>query len=228
MKDFSTLEKKLELKFKKKDLMVQAFCHRSFLNENPDCNLEHNERLEFLGDAVIELVVTEYLYKNFKNSEGELTSWRASLVNSEILAKVAKSLDFNEYLLLSQGETKDTGKARKYILANTFESVVGAIYLDRGYKTCQDFIKKYLLNELPHIIKNGLFKDAKSRFQEESQERIGFTPTYNVLEEMGPDHAKNFIIGVFLGEELIAKGEGSSKQEAEVEAAKNALEIKNW
>ena len=228
MKDFTPFEKKLNLKFKKKDLLFQAFCHRSYLNENPDFYLEHNERLEFLGDAVLELVVTEYLYQNYKNPEGELTSWRAALVNADILSRVAKNLDFNDCLLLSQGETKDVGKARKYILANTFEALIGAIYLDRGYKVCREFIGKYLITELPNILKNDLFKDAKSRFQEEAQERTGVTPAYKVLEDWGPDHAKNFIIGVFLGEELIAKGEGSSKQEAEVEAAKNALVIKNW
>ena len=228
MKDFSPLEKKLNLKFKKKELLVQAFCHRSYLNENPDFYLDQNERLEFLGDAVLELVVTEYLYQNYKNPEGELTSWRASLVNADMLSRVAKNLDFNDSLLLSQGETKDVGKARKYILANTFEALIGAIYLDRGYKACREFLEKYLITELPNILKNGLFKDAKSSFQEEAQERTGATPVYKVLEDWGPDHAKNFIIGVFLGEELIAKGEGSSKQEAEVEAAKNALAIKNW
>jgi ribonuclease-3 len=145
-----------------------------------------------------------------------------------MLAKIAQNLDFSDFLLLSQGEAKDTGKARKYILANTFEALIGAIYLDRGYKSCREFIEKYLITELSNILKNGLFKDAKSSFQEEAQERTGVTPNYKVLDDWGPDHAKHFIIGVFLGEELVAKGEGSSKQEAEVEAAKNALEIKNW
>jgi ribonuclease-3 len=184
--------------------------------------------LEFLGDAVLELVVTEYLYKNYKNPEGELTSWRAALVNADCLAGMAKELDFNDFLLLSQGEAKDTGKARNYILANTFEAFIGAIYLDRGYKKAQEFIEKNLIKELPKILKQGLFKDAKSRFQEEAQERVGITPAYKVLEEWGPDHAKRFLIGVFLDKDLIAKGEGLSKQEAEVEAAKNGLKTKNW
>lgn len=229
MKDFSLLEKKLDLKFKNKDLLIQAFCHRSYLNENPDFYLEHNERLEFLGDAVLELVVTEELYQKYpKKSEGELTNWRAALVNARQLSEVARDLDFNDFLLLSRGEAKELGKARQYILANTFEALIGAIYLDQGYSVCQNFIKKYLTIKLPEIIEKGLFKDAKSRFQEEAQERVGITPTYQVLEEWGPDHAKHFIVGVFLGKELVAKGEGSSKQEAELEAAQNALEIKSW
>jgi ribonuclease-3 len=229
MKDFSKLEKKLSLKFKNKDLLTQAFIHRSYLNENPDFYLENNERLEFLGDAVLELVVTENLYQNYpQKSEGELTNWRAALVNAKMLSEIAKDLDFNDFLLLSRGEAKELGKARQYILANTFEALIGAIYLDQGLAPCKDFIKKYLIVKLPHIIEAGLFKDAKSRFQEEAQERAGVTPTYKVLEEWGPDHAKHFIIGVFLDKESIAKGEGSSKQEAEEEAAKNALEIKDW
>lgn len=229
MKEFSSLEKKLGLKFKNKDLLTQAFCHRSYLNENPDFSLEHNERLEFLGDAVLELVVTEELYREYpQKSEGELTNWRAALVNAKTLTEVASDLGFNDFLLLSRGETKELGKARQYILANTFEAFVGAIYLDQGYKPCENFIKKYLIAKLSEIIKKGLFEDGKSRFQEEAQERAGITPTYKVVEEWGPDHAKHFIIGVFLDKELVAKGEGSSKQEAEERAAKNALAIKGW
>jgi len=229
MKDFSLLEKKLNLTFKNKDFLIQAFVHRSYLNENPDFYLPHNERLEFLGDAVLELIVTQYLYQKYpKKSEGELTNWRAALVNTKQLSEIAKDLDFNDFLLLSRGEAKELGKARQYILGNTFEALIGAIYLDQGYQACEDFIKKYLTVKLPEIIEKGLFKDAKSRFQEEAQERVGITPSYQVLEEWGPDHAKQFIIGVFLGENLVAKGEGSSKQEAEEEAAKEALAIKNW
>jgi len=229
MKDFSLLEKKFGLKFKNKDFLIHAFVHRSFLNENPDFKLPHNERLEFLGDAVLEQVVTEYLYQKYpQKSEGELTNWRAALVNARILGDLAKDLGFNDFLLLSRGEAKEIGKARQYILANTFEAFVGGLYLDQGYEVCQNFIEKHLIKELPHIIEAGLFRDAKSRFQEEAQERAGITPTYKVLEEWGPDHARHFIIGVFLDKELVAKGEGSSKQEAEETAAKNALEIKNW
>ena len=229
MKDFTPFEKKLKLKFKNKDLLIQAFCHRSFLNENPDFYLEHNERLEFLGDAVLELVVTEELYKKYpKKPEGELTNWRAALVNAKQLAEVAKELGLNDFLLLSRGETKEIGKARQYIMANTFESLIGALYLDRGYKICQDFIKKHLIAKLPEILEKGLFRDSKSRFQEQAQERVGITPTYKVLKEWGPDHAKNFVIGIFLDKELVAQGEGSSKQEAEEQAARHGLETKNW
>jgi len=228
MHDFSKLEKALKINFKNKDLLTQAFLHRSYLNENPKFHLDHNERLEFLGDAVLELAVTEYLYRNYKNSEGELTSWRAALVNADSLSNISKKLDFNDFLLLSKGEAKDRGKARNYILANTLEAFIGAIYLDQGYQKSKNFIENNLIKELSEILEKGLFKDAKSRFQEEAQERTGVTPCYKVMKEWGPDHAKNFIIGVFLEETLIAKGKGSSKQEAEVEAAKNALEIKNW
>jgi ribonuclease-3 len=229
MKNFDLLEKKLNINFKDKDLLITAFCHRSFLNENPEFYLPHNERLEFLGDAVLELVVTEYLYKNYPDkNEGELTNWRAALVNARMLSEIARNLGFNDFLLLSRGEEKETGKARMYILANTFEAFIGALYLDQGYKACKDFIEKHLIVKLPEIIEKGLFKDAKSRFQEEAQERVGITPTYKVLEEFGPDHEKHFIVGVFLKDELVAKGEGSSKQEAELEAAKKALQIKGW
>ncbi len=225
MKDISILEKKLNINFKNKDLLIQAFVHRSYLNENPDFHLYHNERLEFLGDAVLELVVTEDLYKNYPDKpEGELTNWRASLVNSKILSRIAKELNFNDFLLLSKGQLKERGKARNYILANAFEAVVGAIYLDMGYKTAKQFIKKDLMKELPNILEKGLYKDAKSRFQEETQEKTGITPSYKVLKETGPDHDKQFVVGVFLEKKLIAKGEGSSKQEAEESAAKNALE----
>jgi len=229
MKDFSPLEKKLNLKFKDKDFLIQAFCHRSYLNENPDFYLEHNERLEFLGDAVLELIITKYLYQKYpKKTEGGLTNWRAALVNAKTLGELAKDLDFNDFLLLSRGEAKELGKARQYILANAFEALVGAIYLDQGYQAAEEMIEKTLIKKLSEIIKKGLFKDAKSCFQEEAQEGAGITPAYKVLEEWGPDHAKHFIIGVFLGEELVAKGEGSSKQEAEEDAAKNGLETKNW
>jgi len=229
MKDFLLLEKKLNLKFKNKDLLIQAFVHRSYLNENPDFYLSHNERLEFLGDAVLELVVTEYLFREYpQKSEGELTNWRAALVNAKMLGKVAFDLGFNDFLLLSKGEEKETGKARMYILANTFEALIGAIYLDQGYERCQQFIREHLICKLPEIIEKGLFKDPKSRFQEEAQERVKITPTYKVLEESGPDHARHFVVGVYLGQELVARGEGSSKQEAEEEAAREALKTKGW
>lgn len=229
MKDFSLFEKKLGLKFKNKDLLTQAFVHRSYLNENPGFNIPQNERLEFLGDAVLELIVTEHLYKEHPDKpEGELTNWRAALVNAKMLTQVAEELGFNEFLLLSRGESKEVGKARQYILANTFEAFVGAVYLDRGYEASDVFIKKYVLKHLPEILKKKLYKDAKSHFQEEAQDKIGVTPSYKVMKEWGPDHNKKFTVGVFLGKELVAEGEGYSKQEAEEEAAKKALEVKKW
>jgi ribonuclease III len=228
-KQFSGLEKKLSVEFINKTFLAQAFCHRSYLNENPGLSMENNERLEFLGDAVLELVVTEHLYQNYpKKSEGELTNWRAALVNAKMLSGIAKDLDFNDYILLSRGEKKENGKARQYILANTIEAFIGALYLDQGYRICEDFIEKRVIVELPEIIEKGLFRDDKSHFQEEAQEVKGITPTYKVLREWGPDHDKHFVIGVYLEEELIAKGEGSSKQEAEVAAAKEALKVKKW
>jgi len=227
-KDFSKLEKKLGIKFKNRNLLIQAFCHRSFLNEKPDFPVGNNERLEFLGDAVLELIVTEYLYKNFKNPEGQMTGWRAAIVKASALAEAAKKIGFEEYLLLSKGEEKDTGKARQIILANVFESFLGALYLDQGYGKAKKFVEKNLLASLPKIIMEGIWRDAKSHFQEAAQEKIKITPVYKVIKEWGPDHNKHFISGVFLGEELVAQGEGSSKQEAEEEAAKNALKVKNW
>jgi len=224
MKDFPQLEKKLNLKFKNKNLLTQAFVHRSYLNENPNFKLFHNERLEFLGDAVLEQVVTEYLYRKYpQKPEGELTSWRAALVNTKMLSKIAQNLGFNDFLLLSMGEMKEENRARQYILADVLEAFIGALYLDQGLNSCKDFIEKHLIKELPDIIESGLYKDAKSCFQEEAQEKKGITPTYNVLKKWGPDHAKHFVVGVFLDKELIAKGEGFSKQEAEEEAAREAL-----
>lgn len=229
MKEFKLLEKKLGLSFGNKDLLTQAFVHRSYLNENPDFHLDQNERLEFLGDAVLELVVTEYLYSQYpQNAEGELTNWRAALVNAKMLAQLAEDLGFNDFLLLSRGETKELGKARQYILANTLESFIGALYLDSGYEACDKFIKQHLLPKLADIIKKKLYQDAKSHFQEEAQEKAGVTPNYRVLKEWGPDHNKKFTVGVFLSEDKVAEGEGYSKQEAEEEAAKSALVTKNW
>ena len=202
--------------------------HRSYLNENTDVALDHNERLEFLGDAVLELVVTEYLYNKYKNPEGELTSWRAALVNSKMLSRVAQELDFNNFILLSKGEAKDTGRARQYILANAMEALIGAMYLDRGYKITGQFIIENIVKELARVFEKKLFRDPKSTFQEQSQDKVGITPTYEVIEESGPDHDRRFVVGIYLGEELVAQGEGSSKQEAQEEAAQKALEVKNW
>ncbi len=227
-KDFSKLENILGVKFNNPDLLKQAFVHRSYLNEHPKSGLKHNERLEFLGDAVLELIVTKYLFNNYSNPEGELTVWRAALVNSKMLAKLSAKLNFNNYLFLSRGEAKDTGRARQFILANTFEAVVGAIYLDQGLKTVEGFLNKHLLKELPEVLEKKLYCDPKSLFQEKSQEKMGITPTYQVLGESGPDHSKNFIVGVFLEEDLIAKGEGPSKQDAQEKAAQAAINKKKW
>lgn len=227
-KEFDKLQKKLGVKFKKIDLLVQSMVHRSYLNEHPSFSLPHNERLEFLGDAVLELVVTEYLYQNYPNPEGELTNWRASLVNAKMLSSLASDLGLEEFLHLSKGESKDVGKARQYILANAYEAVVGAIYLDRGMKVAAKFIQKNLLVKLDHILEHKLYMDPKSKFQEISQEKVGITPTYKVLDESGPDHARHFQVGVYLGQERVAEGQGASKQEAQVEAAENALKAKGW
>jgi len=229
MAEFSNLETKLKLPFKNKEFLEQAFVHRSYLNENRDFHLQHNERLEFLGDAVLELIVTEHLYKQYSDKpEGELTAWRAALVNTRMLASIGRDLAFNDYLMLSRGEAKEEGKARDYILANTVEAFIGALYLDQGLKNAEKFITKYILSKLPEVLEDKLFLDAKSRFQELAQEKVAVTPTYAVIKEWGPDHAKNFRIGVYLERELIAEGQGSSKQEAEQDAAKNALAEKRW
>lgn len=225
MYKIADVEKKIGIKFKNKDLLQQAFVHRSYLNENRGFKLDHNERLEFLGDACLELVVTEYLYGNYPNPEGELTNWRAALVRGTTISKVAKSLGFEDHLLLSKGESKSTGKARELILANTFEAVLGAIYLDQGYAVADKYLKKYLIPYLKEIISKQLYQDSKSRFQEVVQEKTGITPIYKLEKEEGPDHAKTFIMGVYIEEKKIADGSGASKQSAEQEAARIALEV---
>ncbi len=226
--DLSSLEKNIGIKFNNKDLLRQALVHRSYLNENPNFSLLDNERLEFLGDAVLEMAVTEHLYNNYPNPEGELTNWRAALVNAKMLSKIAGRLKINEYLLLSKGEKKDIGRARQYILANALEAIIGAIYLDQDYESASQFIKKEIIKELSEIIKKKLYEDPKSCFQEEAQERAGVTPTYEVISEWGPDHDKNFIVGVFLEKEEVARGQGASKQEAQEKAAEKALKKKKW
>ena len=229
MEDFSGLEKNLGVTFLDKKLLLQSVVHRSYLNEHPTFEVGHNERLEFLGDAVLELVVTEYLYEHYPNPEGELTTWRSALVNAIMLSEICKELGVEDYMHLSRGEAKDGGsKARMYILANAFESVVGAMYLDQGYDVSKKFIGEKVLSRLPYILEHKLYLDPKSRFQEAAQERMGVTPGYRVLEEVGPDHAKIFTVGVYLGNEQIAVGEGTSKQEAQVAAAEKGIEKKNW
>ena len=229
MINFSDFEKKTKITFKDKDLLKQAFIHRSYINENPKVGFSHNERLEFLGDAVLELVVTDFLYKKYPSyTEGELTALRSALVNAVIISEVALAMGMNNYLLLSKGEAKDNGKARQYILANTYEAYVGALYLDQGMNSVDSFVKKSLLPKTEEIVKNKLWRDAKSLVQEKAQEFVLVTPSYKVLSESGPDHDKHFTVGIFFGATKIAEGKGKSKQEAEVKAAEAALKIKNW
>jgi len=227
--DFSAFEKRVDITFKDKDLLRTAFTHRSFLNENRKAGREHNERLEFLGDAVLELIVTEYLYTKYPDKdEGDLTAYRSALVNAVTLAGVAESLGMNEHLLLSRGEAKDTGRARQVILANTIEAFIGALYLDQGYESTTHFVSRYIFKLVDEIVHKKMWLDAKSHFQEKAQEIVGVTPSYETVKETGPDHDKHFTVAVFLGKERVAEGEGKSKQEAEQQAAKLGLEAKKW
>ena len=228
MDNISKLEKRVGINFNNRDLLRQSLTHRSYLNENPEFHLKDNERLEFLGDAVLEMAVTEYLYSNYPNPEGDLTNWRSALVNTKMLSKVADKLGINNHLLLSRGEAKDTGRARQCILANAMEALIGAIFLDQGYQKAAEFIGNEILKELPEIIEQKLYRDPKSRFQEKAQDVVGITPSYEVIKEWGPDHAKNFIIGVYLDKELVAEGSGVSKQEAQEKAAEAGLKKKGW
>lgn len=223
LSQLNDFQKKIKTKFSDTQLLRQVFVHRSYLNENPGFPLNHNERLEFLGDAVLELVVTENLFKTFPNPEGELTNYRSALVKGQTLAEVAQEIGIGDLLYLSRGEEKGGGKARGVILANTFEALIGAIYLDQGYQPAQEFITRYLLPHLPEILEKGLYVDAKSRLQELTQEHLAVTPGYRVLSESGPDHAKSFVIGVFRGDDQIGAGQGTSKQTAEQAAAADAL-----
>ena len=227
--NFSKFEEKIGVNFKDKNLLRQAFIHRSYLNENPSLGLEQNERLEFLGDAVLELAITEYMYKKYpQKTEGEMTALRAALVNAITLSEVAGELNVGDFMLLSKGEAKSLGKARQYILANAFEALIGAIYLEHGYEKTFGFLEKNLFGKIEEVIEKKLWIDAKSLFQEKAQELESVTPLYKVLAESGPDHEKVFTMGIFLGDELIAEGKGDSKQEAEQDAARKALKAKNW
>ena len=227
--DFSQFENTIGFQFKDKGLLKQAFTHRSYINENRSSGLSHNERLEFLGDAVLELVITDFLYERFKEmDEGQLTSLRSALVNADTCALVADKLGANDFLLLSKGESKDTGRARQFILANTLEAVIGAIYMDGGYGPAKEFILKHVTPLTEDIVKQGTWIDAKSLFQERAQEHEGVTPSYKTIRETGPDHDKRFVVGVYLGSELVGQGEGKSKQDAEQEAARSALKDKGW
>jgi len=220
--------KKIGVEFKNPDLLREALTHRSYLNEHRKYKINHNERLEFLGDAVLELVVTDYLFRNFDNPEGEMTAWRAALVNGNMLARISTELGVDEYLLMSRGEAGDTGRARQYLLANAFEAITGAIYLDQGYQAAEKFINENVLTKVDEVLKDKLYLDPKSYFQEKAQEEYKETPTYRVIKEDGPDHDKSFTMGVYIGDKLIAEGSGNSKQEAQRSAAHEGLKIKGW
>lgn len=228
-KDLQAFQTHIGITFRDQILLKQALTHRSYLNEHRSETQGHNERLEFLGDAVLELVSTHFLYKKFpEKPEGDLTAYRAALVNAVTCAEVANALGMNEFLLLSKGEAKDTGRARGVLLANAFEALVGGIYIDQGYDAARDFIHRHLLPKIDEIVKNRLWQDAKSALQEKAQDVEGITPSYAVMRESGPDHDKQFVVGVYVRDTLLAEGTGKSKQEAEQDAARNALVSKSW
>lgn len=226
--DLSELEKKINIQFTDRNLLQSAMTHRSYLNENRKWPMPHNERLEFLGDAVLELIVTEHLYRNFPNPEGDLTNLRSALVNYKMLSEIASELGLEDYILLSKGEAKDTGRARQVILANAIEALIGAIYLDQGFEITKNFVNQFIVNRLTAILADGNILDPKSKFQELAQEKLGITPHYKVLSQWGPDHNKNFEVAVFIGEKQIATGQGPSKQEAEIAAAENGLKVSDF
>ena len=228
-KDIKEFEAKLGVSFNDINVLRRAFIHRSYINEHKESGLEHNERLEFLGDAVLELAVTDFLFEKYPDkAEGELTAFRAALVNTNTLSQASSLLDANDYLLLSKGEAQDVGRARQYILANTFEAIVGALYLDQGYGAARDFISDNIFGLIDEIVSKRLWQDSKSHFQVMAQEHVGVTPKYKLIDEIGPDHDREFVVGVYINEEMIATGKGRAKQEAEQEAAKAALEVKKW
>lgn len=227
--NFETFTQKIGISFRDAALLRTAFTHRSYLNEHRTKGLPHNERLEFLGDAILELVVTEFLYQKYPaKPEGDLTLYRSALVNAVTLAGVAERLGMNDYMLLSRGEKKDTGRAREMILANAIEALIGALYLDGGYEKAREFIARFILPLTDALVAEGKWLDAKSKFQEKAQDVAGVTPSYEMIKEAGPDHDKHFTVVVCLGQERVAEGEGKSKQEAEQAAAANALRAKGW
>lgn len=224
-KNIQELEKKIDINFNKPEILQEAMVHRSYINEHSDCETDHNERLEFLGDAVLELVVTDYLFHNYKNPEGELTNWRAALVRGTTLKEVADKLKLGEYLYLSKGEELSGGRERELILANVVEALIGAIYEDQGYDRAKDFIMQEIVSKFANILETKAYLDSKSRLQELAQEKIGITPVYKLVSESGPDHAKQFLMAVFVGEKEYGRGSGSSKQLAEQDAAQIAIPL---
>lgn len=216
-------QEKLGFEYKNIDYLITALTHRSYVNEHKKSVSEHNERLEFLGDAVLELVVTDYLFRNFSEPEGILTSWRAALVRTESIGEAGDKLGYEPLLRMSRGEKNGSRRARQQILANAFEAVIGSVYLERGYDDAEAFIAKHILSKLKDILKSGSWRDPKSHLQEISQRIDNKTPIYKVLEEVGPDHDKVFTLGVFVGDKLMGKGSGPSKQVAQQEAARAAI-----
>lgn len=226
---YEALEQKIKITFFNRDLLDTAFVHKSYINEHRDRKKDHNERLEFLGDAVLELVVTDFLYRSYPSQgEGVLTNWRSALVKGKHLAEISQKLDLGLYLYLSRGEERSGGRKKNFILANTLEALIGAIYLDRDYEAAHAFIDEFILKQLGSILEKGQHIDAKSRFQEISQEVEGVTPEYKLVKEEGPDHDKNFTMGAYINGVLVAEGGGSSKQNAEQKAAEAALKVKKW
>lgn len=220
-KTFGDLENKLQVSFCDKEKLIQSFVHRSFLNEDSDFPLNHNERLEFLGDAVLEFLTTKYLYQHYENSEGEMTRWRSSLVNTKTLAQVARQFNFQDYLLLSHGERNN--EISDNVLANTMEAFIGALYLDQGIEKVEIFLEKNIFVLLPDILKSVAYLDAKSELQEMTQSVTRQAPVYNIVKTEGPDHHKKFKVSVSFNGKVLSTGTGSSKQEAEQAAATKAL-----
>lgn len=227
--DLSELQTVIGVQFNDIAFLKSAITHRSYLNEHREATWDHNERLEFLGDAVLELVVTDFLFNKYEEKpEGELTAVRAALVNTNSLSAASEALGVNKFLLMSKGESKDEGRARQYILANAFEAFIGAIYMDQGYDAAQAFIAGQLFKHTEQIVSMRLWQDPKSRFQELSQEHASVTPTYETVSQEGPDHDRVFTVGVFLRQEKVAEGTGRSKQEAEQKAAEAGISAKGW
>jgi ribonuclease-3 len=229
MKKIEEFAKKMDITFNDMSVLQEALTHRSYLNENNEKGLKHNERLEFLGDAVLELIITDYLFEKYpKTPEGELTAYRSALVRTESIANASRELGVEPFLRMSKGEARDTGRAREYILANAFEALLGAIYVDQGYEKAKEVIERTLFGKIEEIVEKGSWRDAKSYVQEKAQEMYKVTPHYVVESQVGPDHDKTFTVAIYFGDKKIAEGQGRSKQVAETEAARNALDTENW